>query len=116
MTRRASAPIVWSLLDDAERRAKPGHFHRRSPPSTGAEGSSPDDDVVPNDIADEELFDINQNGVLTFVSPPDFETRVGGTADDSNTYQVVVQASDGGVGSFVNWFKVNRHCHRRGRV
>ena len=26
--------------------------------------------------------------------------------DGSNTYRVVVQASDGGVGSFVNWFKV----------
>ena len=40
------------------------------------------------------------------MDPPDFEAPAGGTDDDSNTYQVVVQASDGGVGSFVNWFKV----------
>ena len=44
--------------------------------------------------------------MLSFASPPDFETPLGGTDNQSNTYQVVVQASDGGVGPFVNWFKV----------
>ena len=59
-----------------------------------------------DDIADNALFDISQSGILTYKSSPDFETPIGGTANNSNTYQVVVQASDGGVGSFVNWFKV----------
>ena len=50
--------------------------------------------------------------------PPSFETpnvRTAATAADgsgSNTYQVVVQASDGGVNSHVNWFKVTVNRHR----
>ena len=35
------------------------------------------------------------NGVLMFKSPPDFEAPAGGTDDDSNTYNVTVQAGDG---------------------
>ena len=96
------SPIVWSLLDDAMNEQNLGIFTDGN--NDGVDDSA--DDVMPDDIADVALFAINQNGVLTFMDPPDFETPVGGTADDSNTYQVVVQASDGGVGSFVNWFKV----------
>ena len=50
--------------------------------------------------------------MLTFDSPPDFEDADAGQLEHveqttgSNTYRVVVQASDGGDGSFVNWFKV----------
>ena len=43
-------------------------------------------------------FDID-NGVLRFESSPDFETPRGGAADNSNTYEVTVQASDGGAGT-----------------
>ena len=39
------------------------------------------------------------NGVLRFKSSPDFEDPQGGTGDDSTTYEVTVQASDGGVGT-----------------
>ena len=37
------------------------------------------------------------NGVLRFKSSPDFEEPQGGINDDSITYEVMVQASDGGV-------------------
>ncbi len=47
------------------------------------------------DSGGNEDFDI-ENGVLTFKSSPDFESPMGGDADDSNTYVVTVQASDGG--------------------
>ena len=39
------------------------------------------------------------NGVLRFESSPDFEDPQGGTGDNSITYEVTVQASDGGVGT-----------------
>ena len=96
------SPIVWSLLDDATGEQNLGIFTDSEP--DGVDDSA--DDVGADDVADVRLFAINQNGVLTFVAAPDFETPAGGAANDSNTYQVVVQASDGGVGSFVNWFKV----------
>ena len=44
---------------------------------------------------DMEDFDI-ENGVLTFMSSPDFENPQGGNGNNSNTYVVTVQASDGG--------------------
>ena len=65
------------------------------------------------DVIDFGDFAISQDGVLTFASAPSFETPNGGTAataadgSGSNTYQVVVQVSDGGVDSqYANWFKV----------
>ena len=36
-----------------------------------------------------------ENGVLEFMSPPDFENPKGGSGDNSNTYTVTVEASDG---------------------
>ena len=50
-----------------------------------------------DDAADAALFEISKSGELTFASPPDFETPVGGTANNSNTYELVVRASDGSV-------------------
>ncbi len=44
---------------------------------------------------DMEDFSID-DGVLTFKSSPDFESPQGGNAGNSNTYEVTVQASDGG--------------------
>ena len=51
-----------------------------------------DDD---SNAPDDGLFDI-ENGVLTFKSSPDFEDPQGGDGNNSNTYVVTVEASDGG--------------------
>ncbi len=45
---------------------------------------------------DATLFDISENGELTFKSVPDFETPLGGANDDSNAYSVIVTATDSG--------------------
>ena len=37
-----------------------------------------------------------ENGVLEFMSPPDFENPKGGSSDNSNTYMVTVTATDNG--------------------
>ena len=50
------------------------------------------------DSGDNEDFDI-ENGVLRFMNAPDFESPQGGPDNNSNTYVVTVQASDGGVGT-----------------
>ena len=92
-------PIVWSLLQDAGGVQNLGII--TDTPPAGSAG--PDDDVVTPDIADRDLFDISENGVLTFKKSPDFE-GMSNSGDDN--YQVVVQASDGGEGQHVNWFKV----------
>ena len=55
-------------------------------------------DITQADLADFDDFTI-ENGVLMFKSAPDFEDPKGGQADNSNTYNVVVQASDGGTGT-----------------
>ena len=40
-------------------------------------------------------------------SPPELRGQLSAAlGNDSNSYQVVVQASDGGMDSHVNWFKV----------
>ena len=96
-------PIVWSILDDHDGVQNLGIFTDISP-SDGDDDSA--DDVVEADVADFGDFKISQDGVLNFNSPPDYETPMGGTGSDSNTYNVVVQASDGGTMSKLNWFKV----------
>ena len=105
-------PIVWSLLTDAMNEQNLGIFTDVSDP-LGEDDS--DDDVDVGDIADNADFAISQSGVLTFKSPPDYEDptdREEGSSPNvvavatDRKYHVVVQASDGGVGSFVNWFKV----------
>lgn len=56
-----------------------------------------DGDVITYSIsggADADLFTINEtSGVLTFTSPPDYEFPI--DADLDNSYEVIVQASDG---------------------
>ena len=103
-------PIVWSLLTDHAGVQDLGIFTDIIINENGNAGNDgiddAEDDVEAVDIAGFDDLEISQSGVLTFASSPDFEAPTGGTANDSNTYQVVVQASDGGVESFVNWFKV----------
>ena len=54
------------------------------------------DDVGDADVANSALFSIDESsGVLTFNDPPDYEVPVGGTGRNSNTYMLVLQASDG---------------------
>ena len=48
---------------------------------------------------DAAVFEISSAGVLSFKSSPDFETPLGGDDNNSNTYEVTVQASDGGPGT-----------------
>jgi VCBS repeat-containing protein len=61
------------------------------------EASDPDGDAVSYLIAggaDADKFDLNATtGALTFAAAPDFE--VPGDADGDNTYEVIVEASDG---------------------
>ena len=49
-----------------------------------------DDDVYPDD----DLFTISSSGALSFREGRDFEAPLGGVSDDSNTYKVIVIASD----------------------
>ena len=65
-----------------------------SVPSAGDPDGAGDLDA--DDNTDGPLFSIDESsGVLTFNDPPDYEMAAGGTGNDSNTYMVVVQASDG---------------------
>ena len=68
--------VYWSLLDDASGVA----------------------DVDDTGIADADHFMINSDGVLTFKFPPDYESPMGG-AGNTNTYNVVVVASDDAPGA-----------------
>ncbi len=52
-------------------------------------------DLDAADVADSALFEISKSGELTFMDEPDFEMAAGGLSNDSNTYQLVVAASDG---------------------
>ena len=52
--------------------------------------------IVEGDFENSALFEISKAGELTFMSKPDFEDpQGGGTANGSNTYMLVVAASDG---------------------
>ena len=72
-----ASPIVWSLADVDD-------F----------------DDVINDDVADNASFNISQGGVLTFKTSPSFEAM---SVSNNDSYQVVVQASDG---SMPSYFKV----------
>ena len=52
-------------------------------------------DLDAADVADSALFEISKSGELTFMSKPNFEAPAGGIANNSNTYMLVVAASDG---------------------
>ena len=82
-------PIYWEILD-----AIPA-----TPPTV--DGTA----LVDDDIADRANFNISQAGVLTFKEGmlPDFESRDPITDQE---YKVVVQASDGGVTEWVQYFRV----------
>ena len=54
-------------------------------------------DLTDDDNTDGPLFSISKSGELTFIDEPDFEDPDGGTGDNSNTYMLVVAASDGEV-------------------
>ena len=75
-------PIVWSLA--------------------ATNFTDSDAGIEVGDVIDEDDFDITSDGVLSFETPPNYEAPAGGT-DDSNTYKIVVQASDG---DNVDLFKV----------
>ena len=94
--------IVWSILED-----------EAGVQDLGIADPAGDDDVGDDDVADFALFSIDGDGVLRFKTSPDFEVLADANTD--NTYNVVVQASDGGttgdttdapLRGFLNWFKV----------
>ena len=73
-----AGPIYWSLTD----------------------AQDDDNDIVNADIVDRDDLEINQSGVLSFMTPPNFEDPNGSSDNDlpsnpTNIYRVVVQASDG---------------------
>ena len=88
-------PIYWEILtDDEGDQDLPG----------GATGANADD-IEATDVADHDSFTV-EDGVLTFKDMlPDFENPPDTNATD-NTYKVVVKASDGGMETWVQYFKV----------
>ena len=60
------------------------------------------DDIADTDVADSDLFEV-ENGVLTFAGSPNFE---GMSDSDDDFYQAVVQASDGGLTAWVQYFEI----------
>ncbi len=62
---------------------------------------SGNDDLQDTDNADAGEFNIS-DGVLRFNLPPDFDSPSGGAGNDSNTYTVVVVASDDAPGADAN--------------
>ena len=85
--------VYWSVLDNAS-----------GDQDIDGDGT---DDVAVADIADHGDFSISMDGVLTFKSPPSFESPNGGQletaentpANGSNTYNVVVVSSDDAPGA-----------------
>ena len=43
---------------------------------------------------DSNLFEISNNGALSFVNSPDYEFPAGGENDDSNAYNLTINAKD----------------------
>ena len=81
-----ATPITWSLPAG-------------DPDGTGDEGGP----LTEADAQDNGDFKISQDGVLEFSSPPDYDDPMGGgtTGTLTNTYNVVVQATDGDAGNNV---------------
>ena len=68
--------------------------------ATDPEGESIVWSLATSGDGDREDFSIDEDGVLSFKSSPDFENpKGGGASGNSNTYVVTVQASDGGDGT-----------------
>ena len=87
------APIVWSL---------PG-------------AAVDDTDVMQEDVADNEDFKIDQNGVLSFIDSPDYEVPVDAAPAD-NQYRVTVQASDGDNDSYYKVYVNVTNVQETGKV
>ena len=83
-------PVTTFTASDPEG-ASPGYWSLTTAAVTG--------EVVDADIADRALFDIDQNGVLTWGASPSYETN---SASGNKEYRVTVQVSDG---SMVQYFK-----------
>ena len=64
------------------------------------------EDVDDVDIVDNNDFSINDDGVLTFNTPPNYEVPTD-NVPANNVYNVTVQASDGGVTEHRSWYKVD---------
>ena len=78
-----ATPVTWSLVTEIE-----------TPNAQTIDGVA----LTTDDIADSARFKIDpRTGVLEFMSPPDFDAP--GDAGTNNTYNVVVQASDGDAGN-----------------
>ena len=104
------SPIVWSFLMSDDATAQTTGPNVQNLGIFTDDPNNPDgeddavDDVIEADTVDFTYFDISQDGVLAFKNKPNFELMVGG--NPKTEYKVVVQASDGGSTSFVNWYKV----------
>ena len=87
-----ASPIVWSLVANND---------TRLPFTEADEGIA----ATSEDAADDDHFDIGQDGVLEFENKPNYEMPRGAALGGNNTneYKVLVQASDG---TEMSWFKV----------
>ena len=85
----AHAQATSTTIDYAENGTGPVATLRATDPDEG--------DMVMWEVTSTgtEDFEISDGGVLTFLSPPNYEAPAGGAGDDSNTYVVTVSASDG---------------------
>ena len=95
--------VLMLVANDPER-VTPIHwdFLETDPGLLDLPGGHPTDDVSLEDVAGHIYFDI-ENGMLTFdeeMDAPDFEFRA------DKTYRAVVKASDGGLTTWVQYFKV----------
>ena len=93
--------ILWSLLENAD-------DGQDIPGEGDNDGEDDADDVAVGDFEDYGEFKISADGVLEFKESPDFEMPRGviATNTNTNTYKVVVQASDGATMAPLSWFKV----------
>ena len=108
-------PIRWAILDTDVPADLPGGEVRTVAvdDATGVITVTPADEIADIDIADHGDFTV-ENGVVSFKDKPDYEMPHGGQletaemdpATGSNTYKVVVVASDGGSDTWVQYFKL----------
>ena len=79
-----ATPGFWSLVQSED-------FSAIDSDGDGTE------DIVGDDVADENLFEIDQDGVLSFETSPSYEddSASGAGNAEAKNYQVVVQVSDG---------------------
>ena len=83
-------PIYWSFLTNANG-------------DQDLPGGNATDDIEDVDVTHHAFFKV-EGGVLSFKAKPNYEAAAPAPSD--RTYKVVVQASDGGLTSWVQYFKV----------